>query len=558
MKRTGPQTTYLASLPQQQRDQLLLKACLDGNLKRLDLLLRSGANIDARDEDGNTPLLLVIRNQHRHCLPLLFENGASPNDKSPRHLFGGKSAFDIAMDLDDIATADILFRHGVDNPQSIARYSQLLLGLRGDLPPTQKTSATTNSTSHSNNMPLEGVQFRTWTDQSTSFTIEAEFLSLNQGQVTLRGRNDRQVIIPIAKISRKDLEYIGGVLGVALEIDCSHDTRSLPTNKDATASSGENISTSTQFEQAPGYDHWFLFFCTCDIPITRSESYAQKFVTKSIDQSILPLADAQFWGSQELLYEDVIKIMSFLDDTYRAQAPQPSVRNTAGKDSDTMRRQHRTRGEQYSPQVVQQKPLRPAIKLGPSASRRESERGRSQSAPPSRQPMDFPFPIPKLRGESPLGEFEQEFNTRGRPYRRATWEDNDRGRRSRANSWDELDIMARSRSRSCSLPARYAGQRVSQERNMRTRSRSVRIRSRSRSNWGGEDIEIEIDRIDWDDGDVDIEITRSGGGRRGLWRRERGEYLGDFDPYLLEHYGKSVYSRGRYYAEGRVLYRGRR
>ncbi|KAE9366259.1 hypothetical protein N431DRAFT_472806, partial [Stipitochalara longipes BDJ] len=186
----GPQTTYLASLPQQQRDQLLLKACLDGNLKRLDLLLRSGANIDARDEDGNTPLLLVIRNQHRHCLPLLFENGASPNDKSPRHLFGGKSAFDIAMDLDDIATADILFRHGVDNPQSIARYSQLLLGLRGDLPPTQKTSATTNSTSHSNNMPLEGVQFRTWTDQSTSFTIEAEFLSLNQGQVTLRGRND--------------------------------------------------------------------------------------------------------------------------------------------------------------------------------------------------------------------------------------------------------------------------------------------------------------------------------------------------------------------------------
>jgi hypothetical protein len=569
MKRTDPQT-YWTSLPQQQRDQLLLKACLDGNLKRLELLLRSGANIDARDEAGNTPLLLVIRNQHRHCLPLLFENGASPNDKSAGQFFGGKSAFDIAMDLGDTATAEILFRHGVYDPQSIARYSQVRLRLRGDLPPTQKTSVTTNATSHSSSVPLEEAQFRTWTDQSTSFTLEGEFISLNQGRVTLRRRNGGQIIIPIAKISHQDQDYIGRVLGVALEIDRSPDTGSPPTNKDATASSGEDVSASPQLEQIPGYEYWFLFFCTCGIPIKRSESYAQKFIEKSIDKSILPI-DAQFWGSHELLYEDVIKIMSYLD-TYCAEVPRSSVRDAAGKDFDPPRGQARTRWKQNSPQVVQQNPLPPAIKIGPSSPRREGERGRSQSAPPPRQPMRFP--LPRSRGASPWREFEQEYDTRDRLYRRATWEDNDRGRRSRAYSWDEPDIMARSRSRSCSLPDRYARRRVSQGRNMRIRSRSVGIRSRSvgvrsrsvgirsrtRSNWDGGEVNVEISRSGWDGGEVDIEIGRSGGGRRGIWRRARGEDLDDLGPYLLERTRERrvAYSRGRYYYEGRVIYRGRR
>lgn len=213
---------------------MLLKACLDGNLKRLEWLLESGANIDVEDEDGNTPLLLLIRNQHRHCLPLLLENGASPDDRSSMQLFGGKSAFDIAMDLNDTAIVDILFRHGVYDPQSLARYSQARSRFREDLQLPQNTSSTTDPTSCSNNMPTEKAQFRTWTDQSTSFTIEAEILCLDRGLVTLRSINDKQISIPISKISRQDLDYIDGVLGLALEIDRSQNTGSLPPKKDAT------------------------------------------------------------------------------------------------------------------------------------------------------------------------------------------------------------------------------------------------------------------------------------------------------------------------------------
>jgi len=95
---------------------------------------------------------------------------------------------------------------------------------------------------------------------------------------------------------------------------------------------------------------------------------------------------------------------------------------------------------------------------------------------------------------------------------------------------------------------------------MRVRSRSVRIRSRTRSNWDGEEVDIEISRSSWDGEEVDIEVSRSGGGRREIWRREMDEDLDDLDQYFLERTRdrRVVHSRGRYYYEGRVMYRGRR
>jgi hypothetical protein len=191
---------------------------------------------------------------------LLLENGASPDDRSSMQFFGGKSAFDIAMDLNDTAIVDILFRHGVYDLQSLARYSQARSRSHEDLQLPQNTSATTDPTSCSNNVPTEKAQFRTWTDQSASFTIEAELLCLDRGLVTLRSRNDKQISIPISKISRQDLDYIDGVLGLALEIDRSQDTGPLPLKKGATVLSGEDVGASSQFQKISGNHAWFAFF----------------------------------------------------------------------------------------------------------------------------------------------------------------------------------------------------------------------------------------------------------------------------------------------------------
>lgn len=251
-------------------------------------------------------------------------------------------------------------------------------------------------------------------------------------------------------------------------------------------------------------------------------SYAEKFSENSIDDSILTLVNAQTWASQGLLDEDVMKVMSLLAVTSCVEVRDRvrKILDVPDEIHDTLTGQRRARWKRVSPLVVHQNPLKSILKNGTSSSNREGERGRSQSAPPSRQPM--PAPLPRSKAVSPWGEFELESNTRGRPNRRATWEDNDRrGRRSRLNSWDELDVMARSRSRSCSLPARYTSLRVSQGQNMRTRSRSLRIRSRSRSNWDIEDIEIEFGGGGWDGREGDIEIN-TGCEVKGLFGVEGG------------------------------------
>ena len=90
-------------------------------------------------------------------MPLLLEEGASPDDRFSTLLISGQSAFDIALDLNDPAMVDILFRHGVYNPQSLARYNQARSRSRDDLQLPQHTSAPKGPTSCSNNMPTEKV-----------------------------------------------------------------------------------------------------------------------------------------------------------------------------------------------------------------------------------------------------------------------------------------------------------------------------------------------------------------------------------------------------------------
>lgn len=70
------QNNYWSSLPQSERDSLLLEAAQCGNPKRLSLLLDSGANIDARNDREDTSLCMAIKHEHYSCLQLLLDNGA--------------------------------------------------------------------------------------------------------------------------------------------------------------------------------------------------------------------------------------------------------------------------------------------------------------------------------------------------------------------------------------------------------------------------------------------------------------------------------------------------
>ena len=57
--------------------------CQIGNLARLQQLIADGANIDEKDDIGDTPLYYALKNGHAEIAKLLIANGANVNDKNP-------------------------------------------------------------------------------------------------------------------------------------------------------------------------------------------------------------------------------------------------------------------------------------------------------------------------------------------------------------------------------------------------------------------------------------------------------------------------------------------
>ncbi|PFH55467.1 hypothetical protein XA68_18266 [Ophiocordyceps unilateralis] len=163
---------------------------------------------------------------------------------------------------------------------------------------------------------------KTWTDRTGSFSVEAQFVGLKDGKIQLHKMNGVKIAVPIAKMSRGDLEYVENVTGVSLDDDkpLADVKRS---NKFAEKRSME-MGASAGKKEKPEYD-WFQFFLSCDVSIGLCERYAQAFIRDSMDESVLPDVNGTILRTLGLREGDIIKVMRKLDEKFGRDSSKSEV-----------------------------------------------------------------------------------------------------------------------------------------------------------------------------------------------------------------------------------------
>ncbi|KAI4882549.1 hypothetical protein NFI96_034482 [Prochilodus magdalenae] len=68
---------------------LMRVSALSGNAAVASLLIRAGADVNVRDKDGKTPLMVAVLNNHKELVELLLDNGA---DQHVKNEFGSGAA----------------------------------------------------------------------------------------------------------------------------------------------------------------------------------------------------------------------------------------------------------------------------------------------------------------------------------------------------------------------------------------------------------------------------------------------------------------------------------
>ncbi|QUC15897.1 uncharacterized protein UV8b_00138 [Ustilaginoidea virens] len=169
---------------------------------------------------------------------------------------------------------------------------------RGDVGNNQKPKSKPDSS-----------KVRTWTDRSGSFSVEAQFLGLKDSKIHLHKMNGVKIAVPIAKMSREDLEYVENMTGISLEDDKPlADVKRAKSMEKRPPDVGASVSKAVK----PEYD-WFQFFLSCDVPVGLCERYAQAFTKDSMDESVLPDVNATILRTLGLREGDIIKVMRTLD-----------------------------------------------------------------------------------------------------------------------------------------------------------------------------------------------------------------------------------------------------
>ncbi|KKK16240.1 hypothetical protein ARAM_001789 [Aspergillus rambellii] len=180
----------------------------------------------------------------------------------------------------------------------------------------------------------DASKVRTWVDRTKSFTVEAQFIGLQDGKIHLHKTNGIKIAVPIPKMSVEDLEYVEKITGVSLDEDkplSDIRRRSQRIEAEKSRSSGEAKRTGAlagaSFQQSD-YD-WFDFFLKAGVGPHQCERYAQNFIKDSMDEGVLPDISPETLRTLGLKEGDILRVMRYLDNMFNRTGAKSKLRNVS-------------------------------------------------------------------------------------------------------------------------------------------------------------------------------------------------------------------------------------
>ncbi|KAJ5637252.1 hypothetical protein N7490_007131 [Penicillium lividum] len=164
---------------------------------------------------------------------------------------------------------------------------------------------------------------RRWTDRSKAFTVDAQFIGLQDGKIHLHKVNGIKIAVPVAKMSVEDLEYVEAAANVSLDED-----KPLSSIRNRASSEAQKTGKAGASVQRPEYD-WFDFFLKSGVGHHQCERYAQNFLKDSMDESILPDISPETLRSLGLKEGDILRVMRHLDTTLGRTGSKSKSRNVS-------------------------------------------------------------------------------------------------------------------------------------------------------------------------------------------------------------------------------------